>query len=87
MGKIKNWEKIRNGITEVVWRNKRWSKTEDKWATIEEVSVSKSGFGGWTFLYFINDGKKNNIQKNNIARNKTEAVKYAIKYMRSHPNG
>ena len=86
MSRIKNWNKIKDYNFLVVWRNTRWIKTTDKWATIEEDSVAKSGLGGWNFIYFTT-GKNNDIQKNNVGRSKSEAVKFAVDWMRSHPEG
>lgn len=87
MGKIKGWKVFKQTKYSKIWKNTSWLKTEDKWATIEEVSIGKSSIpiegGYWNFLYFINDGKKTSFQKNGFKTEK-EVKKYAVKYMTEH---
>ena len=77
MGKIKGWKKV--GINR--WRNG---------GMILDIHLAKSDYHYLTIPAWnvtIIHQKSNTFFVDEIFPNKEKALKFAIKYMRSHPNG
>ena len=87
MGKIKGWDKVINSRMNIEWVNEHNHKVR--------MTARANNFGGknylWTLAIFNNEGQYVSREYSNSIRygsmTKSDALYYATRYMRSHPNG
>ena len=81
MGRIKGWNRVKED--HYIWGGDLIKIPYGGSENRPKVNIMLNRFGKWAVFY---NGKSGFIREKSF-KTKQEALNYAIKYMRSHPNG
>ena len=86
MPKIKNWEKERDSYGTTIWQHRYKPELTVEIVSWESQGTTDDEFSGWGYGYpaLHRKGIPNSPK---IFETKNDAKKWAVNYMRKHPNG
>ena len=87
MGKIKGWKKIHEGMESPSWYNIIYENIYGNQLVLSNISREYEGTSHPNSMWGV--GASNGVLEGDTKsfRNKEQALKFAINYMRRHPNG